>query len=98
MTGSRQRYGMLLLALGVTFFFAGVAEPGDLQRSIGTVLAGLTLILALYAAEVAPRWLRAGCCHRCRPSGCGERPRPFLISVRGALLLIAAIAVIGCGR
>lgn len=58
MTGSRQRYGMLLLALGVTFFFEGVAEPGDLQRSIGTVLVGLTLMLALYAAEVSPGWLR----------------------------------------
>ena len=49
---------MLLLALGVTFFFEVAAEPGDLQRSTGTVLAGLTLILALYRAEVAPRWLR----------------------------------------
>ena len=49
---------MVLLALGVTFFFEGAAEPGDLQRSIGTTLAGLTLMLALYAAEVAPRWLR----------------------------------------
>ena len=55
---ARQRYGMLLLALSVTFFFEGVAEPGDLQRSIGTVLVGLTLMLALYAAEVAPHWLR----------------------------------------
>ena len=36
--GSRQRYGMLLLALGATFFFEGVAEPGDLQRAVGTVL------------------------------------------------------------
>ena len=58
MTGSRQRYGMLLLALSVTFSFEGVAEPGDLQRTIGTVLVGLTLMLALYAAEVPLRWLR----------------------------------------
>jgi Ion channel len=55
---SRQRYGMLLLALGATFFFEGVAAPGDLQRSIGTVLVGLTLLLALYAAEIPVRWLR----------------------------------------
>jgi hypothetical protein len=53
--GSRQRFGMLLLALGATFFFEGVAEPGDLQRAVGTVLAGATLMLALYAAELAPR-------------------------------------------
>jgi Ion channel len=58
MTRSRQRYGMLLLVLGATFFFEGVAEPGDVQRAIGTVLVGATLLLALYAAEVPTRWLR----------------------------------------
>jgi hypothetical protein len=56
--GSRQRYGVLLLALGITFFFEGIAEPGDLQRAIGTVLVGATLLLALYAAEVRVRWMR----------------------------------------
>jgi len=55
--GSRQRYGMLLLALGATFFFEGVAEPGDLQRAVGTVLVGATL-LALYAAELPKGRLR----------------------------------------
>ena len=58
MEGSRQRYGVLLLVLGVTFVFEGVAEPGDVQRAIGTVLVGATLLLALYAAEVPARWLR----------------------------------------
>jgi hypothetical protein len=38
--GSRQRYGMLLLALSATFVFEGVAEPGDVQRSVQTVLVG----------------------------------------------------------
>jgi hypothetical protein len=56
--GSRQRYGVLLLALGVTFFFDGVAAPGDLQRAIGTVLVGVTLLLALNAAELQARFLR----------------------------------------
>jgi hypothetical protein len=56
--GSRQRYGMLLLALGATFFFDGVAEPGDLQRAVGTVLVGATLMLALYAAEMPNRRMR----------------------------------------
>jgi Ion channel len=56
--GSRQRYGVLLLALAVTFFFEGVAEPGDVQRAIGTVLVGTTLLLALYAAEVPSGRLR----------------------------------------
>jgi hypothetical protein len=57
-TGARQRYGLLLLALGVTFFFEGVAEPGDVQRAVGTTLVGATLMLALYAAEIQTRLLR----------------------------------------
>jgi len=55
---SSQRYGVLLLALSATFFFEGVAEPSDLERSIGTVLVGVTLMLALFAAEVPTRRLR----------------------------------------
>jgi len=55
---SKQRYGILLLALVVTFSFAGVAKPGDVQRAIGTVLVGATLMLALYAAEISTRLLR----------------------------------------
>jgi hypothetical protein len=55
---SRQRYGLLLLALGITFFFEGVAEPGDAQRAVGTVLVGVTLLLALNAAEVRARPMR----------------------------------------
>ena len=58
MKRSRQRYGVLLLALGATFFFYGVAEPGDLQRTIGPVLVGSTLLLALHAAAVPVRWER----------------------------------------
>jgi hypothetical protein len=55
--GSRQRFGMLLLALSASFVFEGVAEPGDVQRSVQTVLVGATLMLALYAAEVPKRRL-----------------------------------------
>jgi Ion channel len=55
--GSRQRYEVLLLALGVTFFFFGVAEPGNVQRAIGTVLVGVTLMLALQAAGTSRRLL-----------------------------------------
>lgn len=62
MRASQQRYGVLLLALAVTFFFMGVAQPGDLQRSIGTVLVGGTLMLALYAADAPTRrlWIAGG--------------------------------------
>jgi hypothetical protein len=58
-SGSRQRYGVLLLALLGTFFFYGVAQPGDLQRAIGTLLVGATLLLALNAAEIRASTLRA---------------------------------------
>ncbi len=56
--GSRERYGVLLLALTVTFFFEGVAQPGDLQRAVATVLSGASLMLALYAAGLPSRRLR----------------------------------------
>jgi hypothetical protein len=52
---------MLLLALFGTFFFAGIAQPSNLQRVIGTILAGATLMLALYAAEIPPRRMRIAC-------------------------------------
>jgi len=61
MSRSRQRYGMLLLALFATFFFAGIAQPSNLQRVIGTILAAATLMLALYAAEIPPRRMRIAC-------------------------------------
>lgn len=49
---------MLLVALGATFFFDGVAEPGHLQRAISTILVGGVLMLALYAAELRASLLR----------------------------------------
>jgi hypothetical protein len=49
---------MLLLSLFATFLFVGISEPGYLQRVIETVLVGATLTLALYAAEIPPRWMR----------------------------------------
>lgn len=56
--GETPRYGLLLLAVSATFFFQGVAGPGDLQRVVGTILVAATLLLALYAAEVSRRRLR----------------------------------------
>ena len=49
---------MLLLALFATFFFEGIAQPGDLQRVIGTILIGAAVAHALYAAEVPARRMR----------------------------------------
>ena len=50
---------MLLVALTATFFFEGIVPPGDLQRAVGTILVSTSLMLALYAADVSPRRLRA---------------------------------------
>jgi hypothetical protein len=36
------------------FLFEGLAQPGVVQRAVATVLAGATLMLALYAAEIGP--------------------------------------------
>ncbi len=57
MNRSQHRFAMLFLALCATFFFEGVAEPGDVQRVVGTALIGASLMLALYAAEVPSRRL-----------------------------------------
>jgi hypothetical protein len=56
--GYRLRHGLLLLALFVVFVFEGIAQPGEVQRAIGTILVGVTLLLALYSADVDPRLLR----------------------------------------
>ena len=58
MTGLRQRYGALLVALGVTFFYPGIAQPGDPQRVVATVLTCATLMLVHYAAGANVRVLR----------------------------------------
>jgi hypothetical protein len=58
MDDSRQRYGLLLLALAVTFFFFGIAAPGELQRVVGTLLVATSLMLALNAAEMRGKRLR----------------------------------------
>lgn len=49
-----ERYGALLIALTATFFYGGVAQPGQAQRAISTVLSGATLLLALWLAEIRP--------------------------------------------
>jgi len=55
----RQRYGVLLGALVVTFMVAGIAPGGRWQEVIVTGLAATTLVLALRAGEVDVRLVRA---------------------------------------
>jgi hypothetical protein len=49
------RYGLLLLATVASVAVQGVAKPGGVQQVIVTALAGLTLVLAFRAGDVAPR-------------------------------------------
>src|SRR4051812_8056585 len=55
----RQRYGVLLGALVVTFMVAGIAPAGRWQQVVVTGLAATTLVLALRAGEVDVRLVRA---------------------------------------
>ena len=50
----RQRYGLLLLAIVSAFLVQGIASPGPWEQVFVTALLGLTLLLALWAAESAP--------------------------------------------
>ncbi|HEY5045237.1 MAG TPA: ion channel [Solirubrobacteraceae bacterium] len=54
----RQRYGLLLGAIILAFAIQGIAEPGKAEQIIIAVLLGVTLLLALWAAETKPRVMR----------------------------------------
>jgi len=53
------RYGLLLLATAASLGVQGVAEPGPVQQVVVTALAGASLLLALWSANVTPRIARA---------------------------------------
>jgi hypothetical protein len=54
----RERYGLLLAALSVAFAIQGVAQPGKAQQIITSALLGITLLLAFWAAEAKPVFMR----------------------------------------
>jgi hypothetical protein len=47
----RERYGLLLAAILVSFAFQGIASPGQWQEIVITALLGTTLVLAFWAAK-----------------------------------------------
>jgi hypothetical protein len=55
----RQRYGLLLLAIVLAFSVQGIATPGRWEEVAVTVLLGITLLLALWAADARPWLVRA---------------------------------------
>ncbi len=56
---ARERYGVLLGALIVAFTIQGVAEPGTWQQIVTSTLLGITLLLAFWAADMKPAFLRS---------------------------------------
>ncbi|MDX6656846.1 MAG: hypothetical protein QOH62_1639 [Solirubrobacteraceae bacterium] len=54
---SRQRYGLLLIALLVTLLVQGMLPAGEVQQIVVTTLVGGTLVLALRASDVRLRFV-----------------------------------------
>jgi hypothetical protein len=52
------RYGLLLLASAASLGVQGVAAPGPVQQVVVTALAGASLLLAFWSANVTPRIIR----------------------------------------
>jgi hypothetical protein len=56
----RARFGLLLGFIAVAFAIEGIASPNEWQGVLITALLGATLLLALWAADAKPRFLRLG--------------------------------------
>ena len=54
----RERYGILLGAILLSFWVQGVAHPGRWEQVFVSVLLGATLLLALWACEAKPLVIR----------------------------------------
>lgn len=54
----QERYGLLLTALVVLFLVQGIAPGGPWQEVLVTALSASTLVLAMRAGEVSPRFAR----------------------------------------
>jgi Ion channel len=57
---SRERFGLVLGAIIVAFSVQGIATPNEWQEVVISALLGSTLLLALWAADAKPRFLRLG--------------------------------------
>ena len=52
------RYGLLLLATAASLAVQGAVDPGPVQRVVVTALAGASLLLAFWSANVKPTLMR----------------------------------------
>jgi Ion channel len=55
----RERYGVLLGAIIIAFGVQGIAEPAAWEEVFTSVLLGVTLLLAFFAADAKPAVLRS---------------------------------------
>ncbi len=55
----RERYGLLLGAIILAFWVQGVATPGRWEQLFVSALLGVTLLLAMWAAEAKPIVMRS---------------------------------------
>ena len=53
------RYGLLLLATAASLAVQGAVDPGPVQQVVVTALAGASLLLAFWSANVTPRLMTA---------------------------------------
>jgi Ion channel len=54
----RERYGVLLGAIIIAFAVQGIAEPAAWEEVLTSILLGVTLLLAFFAADAKPAVLR----------------------------------------
>ncbi len=54
----RRRFGLVLAGLIASFLVQGIAPEGDVTQALVTILLGTTLLLAFWAAEMTPKYLR----------------------------------------
>jgi hypothetical protein len=54
----RGRYGLLLGAIVVSFAVQGIAQPAVWEQVFTSVLLGITLLLAFWAADPKPKFMR----------------------------------------
>jgi hypothetical protein len=55
----RERYGVLLGAIIIAFGVQGIAEPAAWEEVLTSILLGVTLLLAFFAADAKPAVLRS---------------------------------------
>jgi hypothetical protein len=97
----RQRYGLLLGALVVSFAVQGIVPGGAWQEVLVTALVGTTLVLALRAAEVDPRLVAVAATVAgillvlvAIPAAAGEASDKVARLADGLLVLVAPPAVV----